>query len=154
MKTGKDCCWCEDEKTEENIREPKEQCREESAVWMGSGVVSRVTVGVATPYVNPTIRSILQSKRIGFLWRWIPSALCLHLSLSLHLTRPIVADRPPRPFLSFHLLAFPYSLFDSNLHHEHDINMTLVFKCQLVLTSSHQYVLCVCLIYLMFFSLL
>lgn len=39
-----------------------------------SGVVARVTVRVVTPHVNPAICSILQSKRIRFLWRWISSA--------------------------------------------------------------------------------
>ena len=50
---------------------------------VGCRMVARVTVRVATPYVNPPIWSILQSKRIGFLWRWISSAGKLFLSLSL-----------------------------------------------------------------------
>lgn len=45
-------------------------------------MVARVTVRVLTPYVNPAIWSILQSKRIGFLWRWISSAGKLSLSVS------------------------------------------------------------------------
>lgn len=49
---------------------------------MGSGMVARVTVRVLTPYVNLAIWSILQSKRIGFLWRWISSAGKLSLSIS------------------------------------------------------------------------
>lgn len=54
---------------------------------VGIGMVARVTVKVVTPYVNPSIWSILQSKRIGFLWRWIASAgkLFLSASSSLHL---------------------------------------------------------------------
>lgn len=50
---------------------------------VGCRMVARVTVRVATPYVNPPIWSILQSKRIGFLWRWISSAGKLFLPLSL-----------------------------------------------------------------------
>lgn len=53
---------------------------------VGCRMVARVTVRVATPYVNPPIWSILQSKRIGFLWRWISSAGKLFLPLSLSLT--------------------------------------------------------------------
>lgn len=55
-------------------------------VGIGSGMVARVTVRVVTPYVNPSIWSILQSKRIGFLWRWFSSAGKLSLSLLLSLS--------------------------------------------------------------------
>lgn len=49
---------------------------------MGARVVARVTVRVVTSDVNPSIWSILQNKRIGFLWKWISFAgtLCLYLS--------------------------------------------------------------------------
>lgn len=50
------------------------------------GTVARVTVRVVTPYVNLAIWSILRSKRIGFLWRWISSAG----KLSLHLPPPLL----------------------------------------------------------------
>lgn len=45
-------------------------------------MVARVTVRVVTSDVNPSIWSILQNKRIGFLWKWISFAgtLCLYLS--------------------------------------------------------------------------
>lgn len=65
---------------------------------VGCRMVARVTVRVATPYVNPPIWSILQSKRIGFLWRWISSAGKLFLPLSLS---------PPLPALPLALTFFP-----------------------------------------------
>ncbi len=65
--------------------ESQRRCEEWSVrVGMGREMVARVTVRVVTSYVNLPIWSILQSKRIGFLWRWISSAgklsLCLYLS--------------------------------------------------------------------------
>lgn len=65
---------------------------------VGCRMVARVTVRVATPYVNPPIWSILQSKRIGFLWRWISSAGKLFLPLSLS---------APLPALPLALTFFP-----------------------------------------------
>lgn len=49
---------------------------------MGARMVARVTVRVVTSDINPSIWSILQNKRIGFLWKWISFAgtLCLYLS--------------------------------------------------------------------------
>lgn len=89
-------------------------------VGVGSGMVARVTVRVVTPYVNPPIWSILQSKRIGFLWRWISSAgrlsLCLYLSSpqSNHCTFAH-AFFPSSSFLCFHVWLVTWLDFSSFL---------------------------------------
>lgn len=63
----------------QDARAKRKRCEGEAR-----GTVARVTVRVVTPYVNLAIWSILRSKRIGFLWRWISSAG----KLSLHLPPP------------------------------------------------------------------
>lgn len=90
--------------------------REGCEGWDGvSGTVARVTLRVATPYVNPSIWSILQSKRIGFSWRWISSteklslSLCPSVSTFLHLHLP----PPAVQYVLLRLFFFAIFLFVS-----------------------------------------
>lgn len=131
----------------------QQRYEEESVrVGMGSEMVARVTVRVATPYVNPPIWSILQSKRIGFLWRWISSAGKLSLPSSLHPPTFLSTSLTSHTgtlffaslcfFLPFPLLSLP--LF-SKPHHKRVYSATLgstwslvIFsKCQFVSPNSH-----------------
>lgn len=72
-----------------------------------TSIVATVTVWVATPYVNLSIWSILQRKRIRFLWRLISFAGTLSLSLShstsLLFSLCLLLIPPPPPPLPYHL---------------------------------------------------
>lgn len=78
-------------RTVKRRRYERQRRYEQDTVRLETWMVARVTVRVATLYVNPSIWSILQSKRIGFLWRWISFA---EAHYSVYLFPPALSTAP------------------------------------------------------------